>query len=342
MRTFLARHWFLLVLTGGISLAYGAAGALRPVVDRISPRWVVATILFLMAWGLEGQQLWNTLLRPGPALFSILISYGALPLLAWLAGHLLVLPDLRLGLMIVATVPCTLASSVLWTRMGGGNEATALLAVVLSTSLGWLAAPLWLTQILGLPHSPDMGLMMGHLLLLLIVPLLLAQTTRRLPGVASMVLRYKRQIGVLARLLILSVILKAAVRVVDANAGAARAGGGFGIDPLLLLGTAGVCLGTHLTALCLGLWGSTALGVGRREAIAVAFTSSQKTLPVSLFLFDTYYALQFPLGVFPLAFYHVGQLIVDTFIADRLLHKDAITAVEKRKEIVSPGEVDRV
>jgi hypothetical protein len=35
-------------------------------------------------------------------------------------------------------------------------------------------------------------------------------------------------------------------------------------------------------------------------------------------LFERYYRDAFPLAVGPLLFYHVGQLIVDTFIAERL------------------------
>ena len=52
--------------------------------------------------------------------------------------------------------------------------------------------------------------------------------------------------------------------------------------------------------------------------MAIAFAGSQKTLPVALFLFHAYFKDQYPLAVVPLAFYHVGQLVVDTFVADWL------------------------
>ena len=56
----------------------------------------------------------------------------------------------------------------------------------------------------------------------------------------------------------------------------------------------------------------------RPRGIGVAFSCSQKTLPVALFLFQTYYQETFPLAVVPLLFYHVGQLILDTWIAEWL------------------------
>jgi sodium/bile acid cotransporter 7 len=54
----------------------------------------------------------------------------------------------------------------------------------------------------------------------------------------------------------------------------------------------------------------------RAEQIAVAFAGSQKTLPVGLFLFEAYYRADYPLAVVPLLFYHAGQLLADTVIAD--------------------------
>ena len=50
------------------------------------------------------------------------LSKYLLPLLACLLGPLLPLPDLGVGLLLCASVPCTLSSAVLWTRLAGGND----------------------------------------------------------------------------------------------------------------------------------------------------------------------------------------------------------------------------
>src|SRR5947209_4544073 len=98
---------------------------------RVDPRLIVATSLFLAAWGLESRSLYETLLRPWPGLWALVISYGLLPAAAWLIGPLLGRDDFRIGLLVIASVPCTLASAVIWTRLSGGSEATALLIVLL-------------------------------------------------------------------------------------------------------------------------------------------------------------------------------------------------------------------
>ena len=43
--------------------------------------------------------------------------------------------DVRIGLILVASVPCTLSTAVLWTRLAGGNEATALLTAMGTTCI---------------------------------------------------------------------------------------------------------------------------------------------------------------------------------------------------------------
>src|SRR5262249_37164337 len=115
------------------------------------------------------------------------------------------------------------------------------------------------------------------------------------------------------RLLILAIILQTAVDVRDKLGEREQT---LAISSLLL--AAGVCVGTHLTALLGGLWTSRGLGFDRPSQIAVAFSCSQKTLPVALVLFKEYFQEQYPLAVVSIFCYHMGQLIVDTFIADGL------------------------
>jgi sodium/bile acid cotransporter 7 len=313
MLHFLARRWFLLVLGAGVGLALVRPGWVRPWLDPLSPQAVVATSLFLTSWGLESRSLYRALVRPGPALWALAVSYGALPALAWAAGPLLSLPDLRVGLLLITSVPCTLASAVLWTRLGGGNEAVALLVVVLSTALSWLATTFWLTRAAGARVAPDTAGMMHSLALVLILPVALGQLGRTAPALVRAATRCRAVIGVVARLLICAIILKAVMGLSGREVGPSA-------GPSLLAAT--LCGVIHLAALFLGLGGSRALGFARADGIAVAFAGSQKTLSVSLFLFEAYYQKMYPLAVLPLVFYHVGQFILDTFVAEHLAGRE--------------------
>jgi sodium/bile acid cotransporter 7 len=312
MRAFLARRWFLLLLAVGVSLACFQPDALAWTAYLDTTIFGGVAIL-LSAWSLESRTLARAVLRPLPTLWAVLLSYGLLPALGWLAGPLLPHPDFEVGLLVVVSVPCTLASAVIWTRMAGGNEATALLVTLVTNCTGWLATTAWLTlgtnlQEMGVPTS---GLMI-RLVLILVMPLAVGQLMRAVGPLARLATRQRVLLGVVSRLLTLAIMLKAAVEVRLRLDGSSTA-----LTVLPLLRVAAVCVGVHVVVLAGGWWSSKALGFDRANQIAVAISGSQKTLPVALILFDAYFTA-YPLAVVPMVFYHFGQLIVDTFIADEL------------------------
>jgi predicted Na+-dependent transporter len=316
LRTLLARHWFVLGLGGG-----GAAALCRPDwfawTTYLDPRLVVASALFLMAWTLPTRSLARVLAHPWPALWAMAISYGALPAVAWLAGSFLP-DDFRIGVLIIACVPCTLASSVLWARRAGGDEAAALLVVLGTTATSWLITPAWIVATTGAAVELDTPRMMLDLLLTLVLPVSVGQGCRALRPLARAAAHGKDALGALAQLLVLLVLLKAAASVGQRLAEGTVVAVGAWL-PLLAI----VCLGVHLAALVCGWWGGGLLGFDRASRAGIAFACSQKTLPVALLLFERYFQTAYPLAVLPLAFYHFGQLLVDTFIADALAPRPA-------------------
>jgi sodium/bile acid cotransporter 7 len=316
LKGLLLRRWFLLSLVIGIALTLICPGPVHNVTHFLEPRLVVALALFLMAYTMPSRCLATELARPWAAVWAILISYGLVPVGGLLLGQLSPVPDLRVGLLLSASVPCTLASAVLWTRLAGGNEATALVTTLGTTFLSFVATTFWLTVATGTDVRLDGGTMMLDLIRTLIVPVALGQALRLATPLARLATRHLIVLGVLSQLLVLSVVIKAAAGVgMHIQKGSIQ----MTWPTLVLCAALGVAL--HLAALGAGLWSSRWLGFDRPRRIAVAFSCSQKTLPVSLFLYESYYKTAFPLAVIPLLFFHVGQLILDTFIADRIRSK---------------------
>jgi sodium/bile acid cotransporter 7 len=311
MVLFLARRWFFLILVGGVGGALAWPELFSPWTDQIDARWVVATAMFLMAWTLPARSLAGEVARPWAAFLALAVSYGLLPTLAWLAGFLVPFDDFRVGLLVMASVPCTLASAVLWTRMAGGNDATALFVVLLSTAGSWLVTTSWLSLAGGTGISPAAApAMMGDLVVNLLLPVALGQLCRAWPLMVGVAGRHRPALTVVSQLLILVVILKAAAQVGE-RLRTETAGLGHGS----LLAIAVACLGLHVAGLAAGFATSAGLGLDRPRCIAVAFAGSQKTLPVALLLAERFFRHDFPLAVVPLMLYHVGQLLVDTGVA---------------------------
>src|SRR5262245_19112076 len=242
MTAFLAKRWFLLLLISGILLAWFWPGLLFWT-RWVPPQLVMALALFLTAWTLESRSLYEAVLRPWPALWAVAISYGFLPALAWLTG-LLLPDDLRIGLMICASVPCTLASAVLWTRMAGGNEAVALLSTFLTTGLSWFATTAWLAASTGSTVEINTGAMMADLALILIVPVVVGQLLRAFSPLRWVAREFRASIGLLSRLMILVIMLRAALSVSTALEKGTAA-----MEAWMILATAGLCVGNHLLAL---------------------------------------------------------------------------------------------
>jgi sodium/bile acid cotransporter 7 len=312
MKDLFIKRWFLLLLVGGVLLAAVMPRNLLPVVAMVQPKLIVPAALFLMAWCLETRSLWSTLLRPWPAIWAVIISYGLIPPLGWLAGSLLAITDFRIGLVITASVPCTLASAVLWTRMAKGNEATALLVTLLTIATSWLTTTGWLIVAAGTDVTIGLGNLMFGLFLVLVLPVGIGQSFQAFPPLARFAIKNRTGLGVTSQILVFCIIFRAAVEVFDKlESGAAPV-------PIASIGAvAAACLLIHLMGLGFGFWTSRAMRFDRPNQIAVALACSQKSLPVALFLYQTYFQ-SYPLAVIPMAIYHVGQLIVDTLIAERL------------------------
>jgi sodium/bile acid cotransporter 7 len=310
MREQLKRRWFLLVLIA--TLVAGIAGGPRLALfaEAIPRNAIIAAVLLAMALPLRIDSMWATLRRPGPALLAVAINLIIVPLLAYVASRLLV-EELAIGMIIAASVPCTLASAAVWTRLAGGNDAVSLL-VTMITNLGcFLVTPAWVRLLVGQGDaSVQFDKMVMKLLLLVVLPIVAAQLLRLIPAVGHWAVASKPGLSIFAQFGILSIVFVGAVRcglkLVELDGQWSTIGGQVA---LMLVLVAAV----HLVAWWLGYAAAGYFGMARAEQLAVAFSGSQKTLMVGLAV-----ALEYGgLAVLPMLAYHVLQLIIDTLLADR-------------------------
>jgi solute carrier family 10 (sodium/bile acid cotransporter), member 7 len=315
MRRFFAKHWFICVLPLVLGLTLFAPGVAHPVTDYWEPRFTIFTIaisLFLIAWTIPRRSLVAEVRHPWASLWAVVLSYGLVPAGAWLLGFFAP-DDVRMGLILISCVPCTLSSAILWTRMAGGNEATALLTVTGTTFASWLLTTGLLYGLAGTSVPLDALDMMRDLILSLIVPVVVGQALRAVPACARFADRWKMVLSVLSLCCVLAIIVKAGVSVGD-KLHEENAWEG----PTIFLWSIVLPVALHLFAVAAGLVSCRWLGFDRGRQIAVAFSASQKTLQISLVLFEQYFKADYPFAVMPLLFYHVGQLLLDTIIAKRL------------------------
>jgi predicted Na+-dependent transporter len=170
------------------------------------------------------------------------------------------------------------------------------------------------------------------LFLVVVVPVMVGQLLRRLATLRATVDHAKPILSVVCRLLILTIIVKASV---DAKINLDRLGESWSGTDLVVVAVA--CAAAHTFLLFFGYL------LGRRlfsheEAIGIAISGSQKTLPVGAYLISAYYAA-FPLSIVPMLFYHVGQLIIDTYVSDQFFYSKPVPIpqqVDEDEEPTSP------
>lgn len=321
MGQWLAKSWFLVallvLLPGGMTWGWFTSEGWRvATAGRVQPALTTVAILFLMSFSLDGGKLRESFRAPRPVLWGTLVNIGLLPLLAWPLAMSHGLADFSLGLMITASIPCTLATASVSTRQAGGNDAVSLLVTLLTNILGVVLTPLWLKWALTTNADIDSGPIIRSLALTVLLPTIVGQLARQIPSLGRFATARKFQIGLVAQCLVLLIVTKTAV----------EAGGRLqvqsewptGIDFARL---AVECAGLHALAMLIAEYGGRGLGLSRLDRIATVFAGSQKTLPVGLLLAAMPAVTgdrSLPFITFPILLFHAVQLVMDTAIADRM------------------------
>ena len=311
MRNFFSRQWFLVTLSLMLVIGFSCSEQLEPIANaRWLSKFLLASVLFVMAFPLQTQVMLGTLARPWAAILASLINLGLLPVLAWAMSKALSY-EMAVGLMVAATVPSTLASGAVWTRRAGGNDAVAMLVTVITNVLCFAVTPAWLAILVGHSEKLDFLQMVSKLALFVVLPMAVAQMFRQRRAIGEWATARKKQLSTYAQMGILTMVLIGAIR----SGQQLRANGvdaGLPIGAMLKMVVAIVIL--HLGVLFFARAFARVLKFDRADQIAIAISGSQKTLMVGLSIAIEYFG---GLAILPMVTYHIVQLFLDTLIADR-------------------------
>ena len=214
----LRRHWFLVGLlvvipTGILSAQLGPSAYIVDGVKRVPTSVCTAAILFLMSVTLNTGRLLDSVRRPAPCLTACGVNQIIIPLMALPLLGLQRSADMKVGLLIAASVPCTMAAASVWTRRANGNDAVSLLVTLVTNGLCFVVAPFWMTvgaEWFGTSEtSSDLNFatLMKKMTLAALCPALLGQLLRLSANTAAFVDRNKPRFSTLAQTIILFLVL---------------------------------------------------------------------------------------------------------------------------------------
>ncbi|MDA1162249.1 MAG: bile acid:sodium symporter [Planctomycetota bacterium] len=332
MLEFAKRRWFLLsllaLITSGLVIGSQSAPVSVEKFKHLVPTQpLTAFVLLLMAFSLNSQQLKSSFRAPAPVVWACLVNFGLLPILGVFLMRFQLTPDFRIGLMIAASTPCTLAAASVWTRKARGNDAVSLLTTLVTNTACFALTPFWLNYGTSQSASLDAGELTKRLVLVVLLPTLFGQSMRLSKTAASFATQKKTAIGVVAQSCILLLVFLSAL---GGGVQLQKADMGTQLTAVILVWMS--CVVMHVVALGVAWFGGGFFGFDRRDRIAAAFAGSQKTLPIGVYLATdpavfggagVVGGLSVPFAVFPMLMFHASQLFIDTIVADRLAQESA-------------------
>jgi sodium/bile acid cotransporter 7 len=303
------RRWFFLLLLLVLLGAPFAPGPGRRISERVDV--LIVAVLFLMSTTLPISRLLAAARNGRALLLSFGVNYVVAPAACLLAARFLYAGDAAVatGLLVLGALPCTLASAAVWTRLAGGNDAVPVVFTALSNGLTFLVLPAILFLTLRHWVGVDAAAMGARLLLFVALPVLAGQAVRALAPRACETVG--ASVSVVCRLLVLLIVLVAVSRAADEIRG----------DPLLVASLFLTALLLHLALLLAASRCAVVLGLTGPDAVGALFAASQKSLYVGVYVAAEFYP-ELPGALVPLVCYHVTQLVVDTFVAERIAARE--------------------
>lgn len=327
MLEFAKRRWFLislltLISSGLVIGSQSSPDSVESFKSLVPTRPLTAFVLLLMAFSLNSKQLKASFKAPTPVIWACLVNFGLLPIMGVFLMRFQLTPDFRIGLMIAATTPCTLAAASVWTRKAGGNDAVSLLTTLVTNTACFALTPFWLNIGTSQSASLDAGYLAQRLVLVVLLPTLLGQALRLPKKASEFATKNKTPIGVVAQSCILLLVFLSAL---GGGVQLQKADIGTQLTAVLLVWAC--CVVMHVVALAVAWFGGGLFGFERKDRIAASFAGSQKTLPIGVYLATdpevfggaaVAGGVAVPFAVFPMLMFHASQLFVDTIVADRL------------------------
>lgn len=298
-----AAHVFDLVTDGAIALLFFLHGAKLP---------RAAIVQGLLHWRLHLTVFASTFV-----LFPLL-GLGLQPL-----AHLLLTPQLSMGVLFVCALPSTVQSSIAFTSIAGGNVSAAVVSASMSNLIGIVLTPL-LVGLLLASHGTAAVSWHGALdiVLLLLLPFMLGHVARRWIG--DLVDRHKPLLRFTDQGTILLVVYTAF--------SAAVVEGLWRQTPVsALVATLAICALLLALVMLVVHWSARRLGFDREDEIAILFCGSKKSLASGIPMAKILFAGQLGgLGalVLPLMIFHQLQLMVCAVVARRYAQGNANSGLD--------------
>lgn len=304
----LGKYWFFLGIFLVVFCASGIHGQNLWVREYHIMPIVISIAFFVTGLALDTSDISLHALQLKATLAAMISSLVFIPLLSWILASLLFPVEFIIGVCIIATAPVTVVSGTVMTAIGKGNIPLSIVICVLGNIIGIFTIPFSLKILIegaGNVNLPVLK-MLSNLVTTVLVPIVIGNLFQSL--LKTYLSRYKKAFSIFQQSIVLLIIFNA-----FAGSGTTIREAG-SLLPLLFV----FIFFLHSLILAMNYGISKFIRLDRPSTTAFTIHTSQKTLTVSYLVWNGYFANQYPLAMIPGIIYHLTQMVMDTFLAEKL------------------------
>lgn len=310
-------HWFLL----GLGVAVGLAAAYPELGKKyglIAAQYTISFGAVIVMFILTGMSLQTKVLLTAATrwrlhLMTQCVSLGLIPAVGYcivLALRLTAMNSYLLdGVVIASSMPTTVSTNTVFTKMAGGNEPAAVVGAVVGNVLGIFISPLLIAGFLGQSGAAPYNKVFFVLGVTVIAPLVVGQLIQFFLPKVVVWLKSKVNFNVISSIMVL-LLVYGTFCTTFANPPHVSAGSVVVI--VFLVG----CLYIAFSLVCLVIATipviKPILGLDRSDAIAVAMVGATKTVAIGVPMINVIYGDSPYIGLLttPLLLYHAEQILI--------------------------------
>jgi len=319
LKSFIKSNYFLLVILAVLifSIMFPTLGLKTKEAGVLDILTFIA--MFSSSLGLSFKNLTSGLKDYKSILYSFVAVFFIFPLVTWILMYITSFRqgDVFTGFMILSAQSSTVSSGVVLTMAASGNVPLALIITIVNNILSAFVTPTVLKFILTTDQQIvfNIGEMISNLVVVLVVPVLLAQVIRLF---VEKWLKYINPVRkVIGQIVVVFFVLT----------GGASAAGQLTSNIKLVFIVVLLVAVLNIAMMAIGKAYSRIVKVGKESEIAIMFNSSQKTLPATILIWGNYFS-QYSFAPIVFVAYHMTQLIIGSVVGSK--YKTLIEAEKKK------------
>ncbi|MDD7984847.1 bile acid:sodium symporter [Lentisphaera marina] len=277
--------------------------------------WLIAGVFLCQGLGLNPKDKIDLSHNLKIIFFSMVASFIIFPLIAYATLHFAQLStDNYFGLMLICCMPCTLVSGIVISDLAGGDRASALFITIALNCSAVIISPLLISFYLSSTAEVDTLSLIQKLTLTVFIPALCGWGIRKKIKLSRN--GFNLSIKYLPVLFLGTVIF--------VNTGGQK-------DQILksslndVVYIALLSAIIHLIALYLFKSFGKQTSMSDPQNRSFSICCSQKTLPLAIAIWSAHFAQSFPTALIATMIYHLVQIYLDSFIAQKWAKKKKLS-----------------